>query len=370
MMCRMPRLVFGFMTGTSLDGLDAAAVRLNGQGHALRLLDIPAAMSLDFPEDLVESLRALCDGEALDAHRIADAARALGELHACAARELITSVGRPDFACAHGQTVIHRPPDSWQLLNPWPLAREAGCPVVYDLRGADLSAGGEGAPITPIADWVLFRAADESRAIVNLGGFCNVTHLPAHADHEAVRGMDVCACNHVLNAAARIALDQPFDLDGAAALRGTAVPTAVEALTARLVEQGRAGRSLGSGDELRDELRTLRGGHSPEDFLSSVVSAVARAIANAVASLSPGRVLLAGGSARNAALVRALQERLGPVPVAPTDSLGVPVAHRESVAFAVLGALCADRIAITIPTITGAAAPAPISGAWINTRPA
>jgi anhydro-N-acetylmuramic acid kinase len=114
----------------------------------------------------------------------------------------------------------------------------------------------------------------------------------------------------------------------------------------------------------------LRGGHSPEDFLSSVVSAVAGAIANAVASLSPGRVLLAGGSARNAALVRALQERLGPVPVAPTDSLGVPVAHRESVAFAVLGALCADRIAITIPTITGAAAPAPISGAWINTRPA
>jgi 1,6-anhydro-N-acetylmuramate kinase len=370
MMCRMPRLVFGFMTGTSLDGLDAAAVRLDGQAHGLRMLDIPAVVSLGFSSDLAAMLRALCDGEPVDAHRIADAARALGDLHACAARELITSVGRPDFACAHGQTVTHRPPDSWQLLNPWPLAREAGCPVVFDLRGADLASGGQGAPITPIADWVLFRDANESRAIVNLGGFCNVTLIPANAAPDAVRGMDVCACNHILNAAARVALNQPFDRDGATALRGTAVAAVVEPLTQRLVDQGRAGRSLGSGDELRDALGKFFAGLSPEDFLSSVVSAVAAAIANAVAPLSPGRVLLAGGSARNEALVRALEQRLAPVPVETTDSLGVPAAHRESVAFAALGALCADRVPITIPTITGGASPAPISGAWINTRPA
>ncbi len=357
------------MTGTSLDGLDAAAVHLDGRGLAMRLLDIPAAVSLEFPTGLAASLRALCDGKPMDALRITRAARELGELHALAARELMTSAGRPDLACAHGQTLAHRPPESWQLLNPWPLALEAACPVVYDLRGADLASGGQGAPLTPIADWVLFRDAHESRAIVNLGGFCNITHLPAGGAHDSVRGQDVCACNHILNAASRIALDQPYDDGGATALRGAVIPAVVDALAKRLAGQGGDRRSLGSGDELQDDLVTLREGHSREDFLRSVVAAVAGAIARSAASFSPDRILLAGGSVRNGALVLEIERRLEPAPVVATDSLGVSAAHREAAGFAVLGALCADRVPITVPTITGGAAQAPISGAWINTRP-
>ncbi len=365
----MARLALGFMTGTSLDGLDAAAVRLEGEGLAIRLVDIPATASLEFSRELASSLRSLCNGKPMEAHRIAATARELGELHARAARDLISAAGQPDLACAHGQTVLHRPPDSWQLLNPWPLALEVRCPVVCDLRGADLASGGQGAPITPIADWALFRDERESRVIVNLGGFCNITHIPAGGAPESVRGMDVCACNHILNAAARIALDRPYDDGGAAAMRGSPIQSVVDALAQRLAGQGGDRRSLGSGDELQDDLVALHEGRSPEDFLRSVVAAVAGAIARGVASFTPHRVLLAGGSARNVALVREIEQRLEPIPVSLTDTAGVPAAHRESVEFAVLGALCADRVAITLPTITGGAATAPISGSWINTRP-
>ena len=113
---------------------------------------------------------------------------------------------RADLVVAHGQTVFHAPPASWQLLNAAPIARAVRAPVVFDLRQADLAAGGQGAPITPLADWIMLRAhgpAAAGRAIVNLGGFCNVTILPSGAGPEGVRGMDVCPCNHLLDGVAR-----------------------------------------------------------------------------------------------------------------------------------------------------------------------
>lgn len=361
------RLVFGFMTGTSLDGLDAAAVRVSGDSLGLRMDEIRATASLDIPARLGRSLRAIASGEPVPSRDIARAAHELGDLHAAGARELIALAGPPDLACAHGQTVLHAPPDSWQLLNPWPLARETNCPVVYDLRGADLAAGGQGAPVTPIADWVLFREERETRVVVNLGGFCNVTVIPAGAAPADLRGMDVCACNHLLNGAARLALDRPFDRDGEHALRGTPDAEVVESLARLLAAQRAEGRSLGSGDELASALASNRS-LAPDDLLASVVGAISNTIASAISAHKPDRVLLAGGSARNRAMAGALAAQFPMIPVEPTDALHVPATHREAACFAVLGALCADRTPITIPAITGCDSPAPISGSWITMR--
>src|SRR5690606_17151793 len=160
----------------------------------------------------------------------------------------------------------------------------------------------------------------------------------------------------------------PYDRDGANALRGVPHADAVRVLRGRLDAQRAARRSLGTGDELLADLPALASSRSPHDLLASVVDALAATIADAVAPCAPARVLLAGGSVRNAALVKALRERLAPIPVEPTDALGVPASHREAACFAVLGALCADRTPITLPAITGAPAPAPISGAWVDPR--
>ncbi len=360
------RLVAGVMTGTSLDGLDAAWVEVRGQGLALR-----AAVLRHVSHPLgawADDLRRLARGEALNAGAICAAAQRLSQAHVLALREL--SAGEiPDLIAIHGQTLYHAPPLSWQLAQPAGIAAALSAPVVFDLRAADLAAGGQGAPITPLADYVLFGDRDERRCVVNLGGFCNVTRLPrrsGESDHgpaelDSIEGGDVCACNQLLDRVARERLGTAFDDRGQAALAGMRNPAAENELSALLEAQASAGRSLGTGDELGDWTARWGDRLSAKDLARSACEAIASVVARRTAPAE--RVVLAGGGMRNAALVNALQSRIR-TPVSPADDLGVPASHREAAAMAVLGALCADGVPITLPQITGVPSPAPRAGAW------
>lgn len=336
------------MTGTSLDALDVALVRASGEGLAMRV-SVEAHATHDLG-DLRPRLRAACDGEPMRAGEFASLAREFGALHAEAASRL--AAGRAvDLAAIHGQTVFHAPPVSWQLVNPWPVAQALGCPVASDLRGADLALGGQGAPITPLADWVLLRHA-EPTAVVNLGGFCNITWLPAEADGpQGVRGADVCPCNHLLDAAARVALREPFDRDGAGARSGTVHPEALADLRALLARASASGRSLGTGDEavawVASRAQTLQ----PTTLLATVASAIGTQIGIS-ATAHARRVVLAGGGARNQAVVAAITAAAGQAPVLPSTDLGLPIETRESAEMAVLGLLAWDGHAITLPAVT------------------
>ncbi len=354
------RLVVGCMTGTSLDGIDVALVRLFGQGTAMRA-EFVAGASRELGA-LAPGLRRLAEQQPMAAGEIARLARDFSLLHLDAVRDL--GAHRIDLVSVHGQTVFHAPPVSWQLFQPAPLAHGLGVPVVCDLRAADLACGGQGAPITPIADHVLFRHGSERRAVVNLGGFCNVTVLPGGHDATRVAGGDVCACNQLLDGVARRALGTDYDRDGARAMGGTAVPKAVTALATMLELQAKSGRSLGTGDELGAWLDRHGANLPPEDLARSACAAIARTISRAIASRWDGvqRLVLAGGGTHNRALVDELTGRAG-VPVVTSDRLGVPSSMREAAAMAVLGALCQDRVAITIPGITGVER-APIAGSW------
>ena len=118
---------------------------------------------------MAPALRRAADGELMTAGDLGRLALELGERLAEATEATAAGLGAVDLVAVHGQTIVHRPPVSWQLVNPAPVAARLACPVVFDLRQADLAAGGQGAPITPIADWVIFRAPGVRRAIVNLG---------------------------------------------------------------------------------------------------------------------------------------------------------------------------------------------------------
>src|SRR3954470_650262 len=169
------------MTGTSIDAIDVALVAIVGDG--LRIgARIIAAESRPLDE-LAPRLRDVAEQRSTTAGEIARLGYDLGLKHLAAVRAVAGSrrleKNRLDLVCVHGQTVFHQPPVSLQLLQPAPIAHGLGVPVVYDLRAADLARGGQGAPITPVADWVLYRDPKERRAGVSLGGFCNVPRIAA-----------------------------------------------------------------------------------------------------------------------------------------------------------------------------------------------
>jgi len=361
--------VIGCMTGTSLDGLDCALVEISGRGLSMRATFL-RGHSMDLGA-LKPRLRAIADQVPITAGEAAGVMRDFALLHADAVRDLLAG-GACDLVCVHGQTVFHKPPLSWQLFQPAPLVQALRVPVVYDLRQADLSLGGQGAPITPLADWVFFGEQIAPATIVNLGGFCNITTYPEWhlcEDHERshedrvrlIQARDVCACNQLLDAVARVHLARPFDVDGAAAMRGMPREDIFSRLVSILTSQVDEGRSLGTGDELTRLVASLSAPR-PEDIARSACEAIAEVVCGRSGVVHAA--ILAGGGTRNRALVRAFQQRAPHVRA--SGDFGLPVEFREAACFAVLGALCQDRVPITLPQVTKlpAGVAAPLSGVW------
>ncbi len=356
------RRVIGFMSGTSMDSIDAALVVVRGKALHMTVEFVTGASLTFGPERDV--LRDLASGAPVSALTATQAIRAFSQRHRELGLQLIQAHGPVDLLAIHGQTIVHQPPLSWQALLPWEVAQGINAPVVSDLRAADISVGGQGAPITPLADWILFRDESASRAIVNLGGFCNVTTLPAGGAPEDIRACDVCACNLVLDAVARRALGADFDVDGAAAARGCSNEDAARALDSLLESQSRDERSLGTGDEATTWVDAWRDTIPPDDLAASAAQAVGAVIGRALQDVDA--VYLAGGGANNRALVASI-DRASSTKSRPLDELGIQGAWREAVEMAVLGCLCQDGVPITLPHITGATAPM-VAGVWTNLR--
>lgn len=372
------------MTGTSLDGLDAVLAEINGTGldmtaryHAMvsKELDAPADSTGSAKSfDLRSVLRTLASGQPAPPLVYLQAARQLGELHAQALVELAAQGPRLDLVVAHGQTIWHAPDVctdaaagrtsgggggySWQLFDPWPIVYRLGVPVVYDLRQADIIAGGQGAPITPLSDWVMYRHPQRSRLIVNLGGICNVTRLPAGCRPGQVTGSDVGPCNLLIDGMVALAFSgMKFDDQGKLAAAGGVSSILYRLLTEASFFQRAQPRSTGREDFSPAFMEELyqRTGLKPHDQIASAVDAVARLIATEVERQPTDEVILAGGGTSNRVLVRAIRQHCPPAAqVILSDELGIPTQAREAMGFAVLGALAQDGLPITLPQVTGA----------------
>ena len=384
------RHAIGFMSGTSLDGLDAAIVRTEGRGRDLRASVLTHRETMTPEHDpTTGTLRELARGGRLTATEITEAVMTMGRRHAELIAPTCHDAGLDphrdlDLVAIHGQTVTHRPPRSWQLVDPWPVAAVVTCPVVCDLRAADLAAGGAGAPITPLADAALhqdLRSPDRTLLVLNLGGFANVTLLPG-IDGEPV-GFDCCACNHLLDSASEAALDAPFDRDGEASSAGRVDETIVSEISERLDRLAGEGRSGGDGDEHRESAITLareaRASGRPADALATLVAAIAATVARSVgnririAELPPlGARFAAGGGTRNQGLMTALDTAFCSIPDAEatelrtTGAVGVPTQAREAAAIAILGLLALDGTPITTVASTGRHGTPLPSGLWIR----
>lgn len=375
-----PRIVAGCMTGTSLDGIDVALVRIDGKG-----LDMTASLighhATPMPADLRDTLMHLASGGPAEPIVYLRAARQLGLFHADALAELFAQHpdAQPDFVTAHGQTIWHAPKDSkdlgpmsWQLFDPWPIVQRHKLPVCYDLRQADLIAGGEGAPLTPIADWVMYRSDEPVRVVLNLGGVANGTLL--YDKPELTQGQDICACNLVIDRIVRLMFpDQRYDKDGEISRQGNHknwnVALENEPYMFRPDRKDSLGRESLT-DTWFDGVRAERASHSPDEgfeyaAVGTAVETVARSICAWLKLQMPYRVVVAGGGAKNRTLIEKLRVHsgLGKEYLLLSDDLGIPCEAREAMGWAVLGALSQDGVPVSLPQVTGATEPG-VAGVW------
>lgn len=351
----------GIMSGTSIDGISAAVARIEWRGDRAQV-DPVAHRHSTFADDLRERLWSAVSGRA-NAPDLAVLHAELGELYSAAVLELVQGHGPAAVIGLHGQTVAHLPGSrvTFQIGDGARVAVRTGIPVVDDLRSADVAAGGEGAPLTPFTDHVLF-ADGAPRVVLNLGGIANITLLP-DADPDHVRGFDTGPGNMVLDTIARTG-GEPFDRDGAGALRGRVIDEALERALAHPFFARRGPKSAGReefggpfGLEIEQAVRE-RGG-SRDDALATATELTARTVADAVRDETPPGVvwrdvLVGGGGAENAALMKALERALAATPVRATDEVGVPAKAREALAFAILAAYRLRGLPNTLPRVTGA----------------
>ena len=354
----MGSLFVGLMSGTSLDGADAALVDFSsGTPRTLAFTSAP------FPDKLREELLILSEpgGDSLELS--AKVSMELAEIYARAVEAVVAGGGveRAEISAigCHGQTVRHRPDLGFtiQLNDPARLAERTGIDVVADFRRRDMAAGGQGAPLVPAFHEAVFRDPSRSRAVVNIGGISNVTWL---APGRKTLGFDCGPGNVLLDAWVHHHLGARYDEDGQWAARGRTDTT----LLGQLLEEPflalpppkSTGRELFRLPWLEDRLPKRC---KPEDVQSTLTDFTARAIVGAIDRFCPGteEIYLAGGGARNATLVARIAALAGTRPVAPTDALGVPVMQVESMAFAWLAMKCVRREPVDLTAATGACAP-------------
>jgi anhydro-N-acetylmuramic acid kinase len=346
------------MSGTSLDGADAALVDFSsGFPRTLAFSTVP------FPVELHDRILALCEPGRDPLELAGTVSMELAELYARAVEGVIAAGGVARSAIAaigcHGQTVRHRPDLGFtiQLNDPARLAELTGLDVVADFRRRDMAAGGQGAPLVPAFHEAVFRHPSTTRAVVNIGGISNVTWLPAGGK---TLGFDCGPGNVLLDGWTRKHLGAQFDDDG----RWAAAGKTDQKLLARLLEEPFLGlpppKSTGRElfrlawlqERLPADYRTV-------DVQSTLTDFTACSVVDAIDRYCPGtdEIYLSGGGARNGSLVRRIGALAKGRRVAITDVLGVPTAHVESMAFAWLAMKCVRREPVDLTAVTGAREP-------------
>lgn len=358
-MSEAPMLLVGLMSGTSLDGMDAAVVRVHGPTQ-VELLGFAHRGYGPAERGAIEAV--LAGGGTI---------RSVALLHAALADWASEAVDAA-LATAHvradalggivfpGQTIWHEPPIvSWQLGAPAVLAERFGVRVVHDLRSRDVAAGGQGAPLVPLADALLFGAADHPRVLLNIGGMANATWVGARGRLEDVVAGDSGPGMALVDGVARLVDPAlPFDLDGRLAAAGRVDAAALADLLADPFLDIPPPRSTGRERYGRPAAEALHARVPGADGVRTAVACTVATIGDFVHRFLPAapEVVVAGGGARHPVLMAELAARLGAdgMVLRPFEELFFPAEAKEAVAFALLGWLTLHGQPGTLPAVTGA----------------
>lgn len=381
-----PLIVAGLMSGTSADGVDVALVRVGERAHRTKIdllaIDLLAHRAFPFPRTLREAILGAMDAKRISTAELARLNWRLGLAYAEAVRATVEATGiRPDLIGCHGQTLYHqgvaapyagrRFACTWQLGEPALLAAEFRAPVVSNFRPADMAAGGQGAPLVPLLDYVLYADARRARILQNIGGIGNLTAIPAGAGQDQVAAFDTGPGNMIIDALMQQLFSKPFDRDGHTAARGRAIEAVVRAALGEKFFGQKPPKSAGReqfGREYAAEFLAAcrRRSRKPEDAIATATALTSESIRDAVArwvkpltGTVPVDCIVSGGGARNGTLLRWLREGLEPLgcTVSTSDESGIPAEAKEAVAFALLAWQTWHHRAGNVPSATGARRP-------------
>jgi anhydro-N-acetylmuramic acid kinase len=374
--------VAGIMSGTSADGIDVALVRI-APGKRRAKLTLLAHESFAFPAAL---RRAVLQGMNAARTSTAELARLnwrLGLAYADAVKATLERHEvRLDLVGCHGQTLYHQPRAevyagrrfacTWQLGEAAVIAAAAGVPVVSNFRPADMMAGGQGAPLVPLLDYVLFADMKHGRVLQNIGGIANLTAIPAGANADEVIAFDTGPGNMVTDALAQKLFGKRFDRNGEFAARGKVIePVMAKALRNpyfMLKPPRTAGREqFGREYAARFLADCKRKSKRPEDALATATALTAETIARSYKDFVRRGMkgtgvdfIVSGGGAHNRTLMAMLAERLERLgcTLATSGDFGVPVEAKEATAFALLAWQTWHHLPGNVPRATGAKRPA------------
>ncbi|HXC47086.1 MAG TPA: anhydro-N-acetylmuramic acid kinase [Candidatus Sulfotelmatobacter sp.] len=376
-------LILGLMSGTSADGIEAALVRISGAPPKLNS-KLLGHHSLPIPRPIRAQILRIAEGTPLPAAEISQLNFRLGQLFAEAAIATCKKVGVPlkslDLIASHGQTIFHQGPrvlylgaktsSTLQIGEPSIIAARTGITTIADFRPADMAAGGQGAPLVPFADYLLYRHEKIGRVSLNLGGIANVTVIPAHAKPADVFAFDTGPANILIDALVSHFTKgrQHFDKNARLAQRGRCLTPLLETLLRdpyfRLHPPKSTGREYFGSEFVTGILqqgRKLRA--RPEDLIHTTTIFTALSVVDALNRFILPRtkiaqLIVSGGGARNPLLMCQLEAALAPIAVLTSEKFAVPEQSKEAYAFALLAYETFHHRPSNLPSATGASRPA------------
>lgn len=374
------RLVIGLMSGTSADGIDAALTRISGCGMETSV-ELCSFLFIPFPAAVRDKILYVAGGGGVDAAELCRLKTLLGQLYGEACLALCRQAGvgpdQVDLVGCHGQTVWHIPqPEEYlgrtlagtlQIGEDALIAQAMGCPVVGDFRVRDMAAGGKGAPLVPYTEWLLYREAERTVALQNIGGIGNVTVLPAGCALEEVTAFDTGPGNMVMDALVRRLTggERSYDEGGRLAAAGTVSrPLLAWMLSDPYLERNppkTTGREVYGERYVRRLLAEAeRMGVDLRDALATATRFTAEAVAVGLERFAPARperLVVGGGGSWNETLLAHLRDCLPGCEVITNEELGLSSDAKEAVAFAILANEAVFGVCNNAPAATGAGAP-------------
>lgn len=371
------KYIIGLMSGTSVDGIDAAIVEVSGHGLETTV-NLIGFETFPFPSGVPQRILALCHPDTGRVDDICEMNFYIGHLFAEAVKHTLKKSGMSTSEIAligsHGQTIHHLPrdpnttryPSTLQIGEPAVIAHETGIPTIADFRVADMAAGGQGAPLVSYPDYLLFRDSVKTVGLLNIGGIANITVLPANCSPDAVSASDTGPGNMCIDAVVREITEgtERYDIAGERAARGTPYQPLIDEWLKhpffQLQPPKTTGREMFGNTFAMECVEACRSHRlSDNDIIATLTELTVRTITDYiqqfVAEQNPIDVLyVSGGGVHNQTIMRGLGELLVGTAVEPVDNSGISSDAKEAIAFAVLANETLHGQYGNLPSATGA----------------